>query len=61
MPAKRKVGRPRMPREETQRSIVTFRMQDREAKNIRKSAKTKGLKLSDWIRKVLLDAVGRGK
>jgi uncharacterized protein (DUF1778 family) len=48
-------GRPKLPQGQVKAGVVRARVSQRELHKIEKAAKSSGLKLSDWVRKVLLD------
>jgi hypothetical protein len=53
---KRKPGRPKLVKGKRQEATMTFRALPADRKAIGIAAKTSGLKMSEWIRKALLDA-----
>lgn len=61
MPAKkpRKVGRPKLPKGQALGKPTPIRFQDGERKLFEAAANAEGLTLSEWIRKVLNEAVNK--
>lgn len=59
MPAKKTVkpGRPELPKGEALEKVIQSRVQPSEFKSFEKAAKAEGLKLSEWVRKTLKEAV----
>lgn len=52
-----KVGRPALPKSERRSSITPVRLSKQEREEFEKAAVKKGVKLSDWIREALNEAV----
>jgi hypothetical protein len=52
----KKMGRPKLPEERSRTGIMTFRLSSQEREQIEKTANKASMRLSDWIRKILLDA-----
>ena len=53
-------GRPKLPRADKMGQIIQFRMTAEERKRCEGAAKKAGGKLSEWIRRTLLEAAGVG-
>ena len=54
MTINKSAGRPSLPIEEKRSVVVQFRCTPTERKILEKTAKSKGMKLSDWLRKSVL-------
>jgi len=56
--AKPKIGRPAVPRKLAKATLLSVRFTEGERKLIHHAAKREGIGLSEWARRVLLDAAG---
>lgn len=54
----KKMGRPKLPKDKSKKTIVTFRLIPEEKDRIERAAKAAGMRVSQWIRKTLLKAAG---
>jgi hypothetical protein len=54
----RKPGRPKLPKGQANGKIVPIRFTKAEAEQLTEAAKTNGLTLSEWIRRIVLAALG---
>jgi len=57
----KKVGRPRLPKDQARKELVAARVSRDELKAFRHEAEKDGLSLSDWARQALLKAVKNQK
>ena len=53
---KKKLGRPKLPKEAAKGSVIRARVSDTEHAKIERAAKAAKTKVSDWVRNVLLKA-----
>jgi predicted HicB family RNase H-like nuclease len=61
MAAKKKVGRPPFPKGKARGLLIALRLQPEEKAAFERTAKKRGLSLSDWIREILKSAISHGK